>query len=42
VINNPDYVLQIIKDHGVVKKGENPLYNLVIREDKLSAFVFIS
>jgi hypothetical protein len=42
VINHPDDLLRTINDHGVVKKGEKPLYNLVIREDKLTVFVFIN
>ena len=34
-------ILQIIEDHGKVKKREEPIYNLVLRDDNLNIFVFI-
>ena len=34
-------LLPIIEDHGKVKKGEVPTYNLILRDDSLNIFVFI-
>jgi hypothetical protein len=41
MINHPDDLLKTINDHGEVKKGEPPLYSLVLRDDNLTAFVFV-
>ena len=42
MINCLHDTLQLIKDHGKVKKGEEPIYNLVLRDDNLNVrFVFI-
>jgi hypothetical protein len=35
-----DDVVNIVKDHGKVKKGEVPIYNLVLRDDNLNGFLF--
>jgi hypothetical protein len=35
-----DDVVKIVKDHGKVKKGEVPIYNLVLRDDNLNGFLF--
>jgi hypothetical protein len=32
---------QHINDHGKVKKGETPLYSLVLRDGNLTAFVVV-
>ena len=40
MINCLDDILQLIKDHGKVKKGEEPIYNLVLRDDNLNGFLF--
>jgi hypothetical protein len=34
-----DDVVKIVKDHGMVKKGETPIYNLVLRDDNLTSFL---
>ena len=34
-------LLPIIEDHGKVKKGEEPIYNLILRDDNLNIFAFI-
>jgi hypothetical protein len=36
-----DDILQIINNHGDVKKGEDPIYNLVLREDNLNEYLFL-
>ena len=33
-------ILQLSKDHCKVKKGEEPIYNLVFRDDGLTIFSF--
>jgi hypothetical protein len=38
MIDYPNDILQIIKEHGDVKKGEEPIYNLVLKDDKLNNF----
>ena len=38
IINCLDDVLQLIKNHGKVEKGDEPKYNLVFRDDKLNGF----
>ena len=40
MINCLDAILQLIKDHGKVKKGEEPIYNLVLRDDNLNGFFY--
>ena len=40
MIDNLDDILKIIKNHGTVKKGEEVKYNLVIRDDNLTNFLF--
>ena len=40
MIDNLDDILEIIKKHGKVKKGEEPRYNLVVRDDNLTGFLF--
>ena len=41
MINCLDDILQPIKDHGKVKKGEEPIYNLVLQDDDLNTFLFL-
>jgi hypothetical protein len=36
MINSLEYLLKIVKDHGKVKKGEEPIYNLVLTDDNLN------
>ena len=38
IINCLDDVLQLIKNHGKVEKGDEPKYNLAFRDDKLNGF----
>ena len=33
MISSVEYLLTIVKDHGKVKKGEEPIYTLVLRDD---------
>jgi hypothetical protein len=40
MINDFEDVLKIVKDHGKVKKGEVPIYNLVLRDDNLNSCSF--
>ena len=40
MINNLEDVFKIVKDHGKVKKGDEPIYNLVLRNDDLNNFLF--
>ena len=35
-------ILQLITDHGKVKKGEEPIYNLVLQDDNLNIYFFFS
>ena len=38
MIDGLDDILQIMMDHGKVKKGEEKTYNLVLRDDNLNGF----
>ena len=40
MINCLDDVLQIMKHHGKVKKGDEPKYNLVLRDDNLNGLFY--
>ena len=40
VINCLDDIVKLIKDHGKVKKGGEPIYNLVLRDDNLNILLF--
>ena len=35
-------ILQLITDHGKVKKGEEPIYNLVLQDDNLNIYFIFS
>ena len=41
MINNLEGLCNIVKDHGKVKQGEEPIYNLVLTEDYLNNFLFV-
>ena len=41
MINNLKGLCNIVKDHGKVKQGEEPIYNLVLTEDYLNNFLFV-
>jgi hypothetical protein len=41
MIDGLDDILQITKKQGKVKKGEEPIYNLVLRDDNLNDFFFL-
>ena len=41
LIHSLEYLVKIVKDHGNVKKGEEPTYNLVLREDDLNHCLFV-
>ena len=40
IINCLDAILQRIKDHGKVKKGDEPIYTLVLRDDNSNCSLF--
>jgi hypothetical protein len=41
MINNLEDLFKLVKAHGKVKKGESPIYNLILREDDLNTFLFV-
>ena len=36
MLNCLDDMLKLVKDHGEVKKGEEPIYDFIVRDDFLS------